>query len=76
MATTFKSVAKEICKREGKKKQVDIAQVSEILKIVRELCVQKPGVRKLLAPTMKPMLHVPKPSSLFKRKYRSANAKR
>lgn len=32
-----------VCAREGKKKQVDIAQVLEILKIVRELIKEQSG---------------------------------
>lgn len=34
---TINDFAKLIAKREGKKKQVDIAQIKEILKITREL---------------------------------------
>lgn len=34
---TIKALAKEICKREGKKKQVDIAQVSEILGVLSDI---------------------------------------
>ncbi len=38
---TFKELAKEICAREGKKQGVNIAQVSEILKCLVEICAER-----------------------------------
>lgn len=34
---TFKQLAREICKREGKRQQVNIAQVSEILRCLEDI---------------------------------------
>lgn len=38
-------LAREICKREGKKKQVDIAQVKEVLRVMHEILVEEADVR-------------------------------
>jgi hypothetical protein len=40
---TFKELAREICKREGKKQGVNIAQVSEILRCLGDILLEKPG---------------------------------
>lgn len=49
---TIKKLIKELCKREGLKKQVDIAQVTEIVghlaEIVFEECEVSPGSIKVL----------------------------
>lgn len=37
---TFKELAMAICAREGKKRQVDIAQVAEVLKALRLLILE------------------------------------
>lgn len=39
---TFQQLAVELCKREGKKKQVDIAQMSEILKNLCKILAEDP----------------------------------
>lgn len=39
-------LAKEICKREGKKKQVDIAQVKEVLRVLMDI-IQTPGPKSM-----------------------------
>lgn len=39
---TFQQLAKELCKIEGKKKQMNIAQVSEVLSALSKLLRQQP----------------------------------
>jgi hypothetical protein len=39
----FHLLAVEVCRREGKKKQVDIAQVSEILRCVADINHERPA---------------------------------
>ena len=40
---TVAELVKEITKREGKKVQVNVAQVSEVLKVVKEIVYEKTG---------------------------------
>lgn len=51
---TFKILAKKVCEKEALKEQVNIAQVSEILKVLRSLCVKDlDGVLSALGVTLK-----------------------
>lgn len=38
----FKELAREVCRREGKRQQVNIAQVSEILKCLAGMIAERP----------------------------------
>ncbi len=38
---TFKELAREVCKREGKKQGVNIAQVSEVLRCLGEILAEE-----------------------------------
>lgn len=39
---TFKELAEELCFREGKTEQVNVAQMREILKCLRQLIAERP----------------------------------
>lgn len=54
MKVSIKWIAKEICKREGKKKQVDIAQVSEILKVLSDMMLDN-AIWECGIPTFNPI---------------------
>lgn len=45
---TIKALAKELAKREGKRKQVDIAQISEILGHLSDILTENPSVWTLI----------------------------
>jgi len=61
MKLNLNDIAKVICEGEGKKKQVNIAQVKEILRVICDICAERPfTMMRLLFPHNERTLFAPK----------------